>query len=189
MKTLPIVQIRTTPTVLNFEAKLGEYSIRQPKAELQMNTKPAQLTVQSHPIEMSVDQSRAFSAYTGGKMPELNARIYSGIEQLFLQNMAERVQQGNQLASIHKSKNTIANIVGSDWQARPFPETRGPASSGNVDVRFNTRQPDLHYEPAVSELNVIVNKPEIEYYRGKLDVYVKQYGTIQYTPPEIDIGL
>ncbi|WP_458124299.1 DUF6470 family protein [Paenibacillus sp. Z3-2] len=189
MKTLPIVQIRTTPTVLNFEAKLGEYSIRQPKAELQMQTKPAQLTVESYPIELSIDQSRAFSAYTGGTMAEMNDRIYSGIQQLFLQNLGERVEQGNQLAAIHKPGNTVVNIVGSDWQARPFPESRGPASSDNVDVRFTTRQPDLHYEPAVSELNVIVNKPEIEYHRGIFDAYVKQYGSIQYTPPAIDMGL
>lgn len=189
MKTLPIVQIRTTPSILNIDADPGQYSIRQPKAEVQLNTKPAKLTVESHPIELHVDQSKAFSAYTGGNMIDMNARIYSGIQQNFLQNIASRVQQGNQLAAIHKPGNTIANIIGSDWQPQPFPETRTPASFDNVDTRVITRAPDISYEPAVSELNVIVNKPEIEYQRGKLDIYVKQYASVQYTPPAIDMEL
>lgn len=189
MKTLPIVQIQTTPSILNIDADPGQYSIRQPKAEVQLNTKPAKLTVESHPIELHVDQSKAFSAYTGGNMIDMNARIYSGIQQNFLQNIASRVQQGNQLAAIHKPGNTIANIIGSDWQPQPFPETRTPASFDNVDTRVITRPPDISYEPAVSEMNVIVNKPEIEYQRGKLDIYVKQYASVQYTPPAIDMEL
>ncbi|NUU74810.1 DUF6470 family protein [Paenibacillus xylanilyticus] len=189
MKTLPVVQIRTTPSILNIDADPGQYSIRQPKADVQLNTKPAKLTVESHPIELHVDQSRAFSAYTGGNMIDMNARIYSGIQQQFLQNIASRVQQGNELAAIHKPGNTIANIIGSDWQPQPFPETRTPASFDNVDTRVITRPPDISYEPAVSEMNVIVNKPEIEYQRGKLDIYVKQYSSVQYTPPAIDMGL
>ncbi|HFL3758363.1 TPA: DUF6470 family protein, partial [Clostridioides difficile] len=100
-----------------------------------------------------------------------------------------RVQQGNQLAAIYKPGNSISGILGSDWQARPFPETRMPASFDNVDIHINTQSPDIHFEPAVSEMNVIVNKPEIEYHRGKLDVYVKQYASIKYTPPAIDKGL
>ena len=189
MNTLPVVQIRTTPSILNMDADPGQYSIRQPKAEVQLNTRPAKLTVESHPITLHVDQSKAFSAYNGGNMIDMNARIYSGIQQQFLQNMAERVQQGNQLAAIHESGNTIANIVGMDWKPQPFPETRTPASFDNVDTRVDTRPPDINFQPAVSEMNVIVNKPEIEYQRGKLDIYVKQYASVQYTPPDIDIGL
>ena len=188
MNTLPVVQIRTAPTLLSIDADPGQYSIRQPKADVQLNTRPSKLTVESHPMRLSVDQSKAFSALTGGNMIDMNARIYSGIQQIFLQNMAERVEQGNQLAAIHKQGNTIANIIGSDWQARPFPETRTPASSGNVDTRVYTQAPDISFTPAVSEMRVNVKKPEIEYQRGKLDIYVKQYASIQYTPPAIDIG-
>ena len=189
MSTLPIVQIRTTPSLLSIDANPGQFSIRQPKADVQLNTRPAKLSIESHPIRLNVDQSEAFSAYTGGNMIDMNARIYSGIQQMFLQNLGERVQQGNDLAAIHKPGNTIANIIGGDWQARPFPETRTPASSGNVKTRVYTEPPDISFTPAVSEMNVTVNKPEIEYQRGKLDIYVKQYASIQYTPPAIDIGL
>ncbi|WP_340399611.1 DUF6470 family protein [Paenibacillus sp. FSL H8-0079] len=189
MSTLPVVQIRTTPSVLSINADLGQFSLRQPKADVQLHTRPAKLTVKSHAPELNVDQSKAFAAYNGGNMIDMNARIYSGIQQIFLQNIANRVQQGDQLAEIHKPGNTIANIIGEDWQGTSFPEMRGPASIDNVDVRVNVRAPELNYTPAVSELNVRVNRPEIEYQRGKLDIYVKQYASIQYTPPAIDVGM
>ncbi|MFX3687987.1 MAG: DUF6470 family protein [Paenibacillus sp.] len=188
MKTLPIVQIRTMSSLLSIDSDPGQFSIRQPKADVQLSTRPAKLTVESHPIRLSVDQSKAFSAYNGGNMIDMNARIYSGIQQLFLQNMADRVEQGNQLAAIHKPGNTVANIVGSDWQAKPFPEIRTPASFDNVETRVETQAPDISFQPAESEMNVIVNRPEIEYNRGKLDIYVKQYASIQFTPPAIDVG-
>lgn len=189
MNTLPIVQIHTTPSILNIDADPGQYSIRQPKADVQLSTKPAKLTVQSHPIDFRVDQSRAFSAYNGGNMIDMNARIYDGIYQQFLENIAERVREGNQLAKIYIPGNTIANIVGTNWMSKPFPETRTPASFDNVDISITTSPPDINYDPAVSEMNVTVNKPEIEYYRGKLDIYVSQYASISYTPPAIDLGL
>ncbi|MEK3825586.1 hypothetical protein SAMN05720606_113109 [Paenibacillus polysaccharolyticus] len=189
MSIIPMLQIQTTPTVLHIDADMGQYSIRQPKADVELHTKPGKLTIQSHPIDLNIDQSKAFSAYHGGNMIDMNARIYSGIQQIFLQNMAERVQQGNELAAIHKPGNTIANIVGTNWQAKPFPETRTPASMDNVSIRVNTRAPDVRFEAGESEMNVTVNKPEIEYQRGKLDIYVQQYASIQYIPPSIDIGL
>lgn len=189
MKALPIVQIHAIPSMLHIDADPGQYSIRQPKADVQMTTRPSRLTVESHPIRFEVDQSRAFSAYTGGSMFDMNARIYSGIEKNFFENMAERVEQGNELAAIYKPGNTIANIVGTNWKVKPFPEIRTPASIDNVDIRIETRAPSIRFESAVSEMNVTVNKPEIEYHRGKLDIYVKQYASIQYTPPAVDIGM
>ena len=186
MSSLQIVQIRQTPALIGIDADPGQYSIRQPKAELQMNTKSAELEIRQYQPELSVDQSKAFSAYHGGVFLEMNSRIYSGIQQLFLQGIAERVQKGDRMAAIQNSGNTIANICGMDWNRRSFPETRGPASMDNVDIHFETRAPDISFRSAESQLNVIVNRPEIEYTRGKLDIYMQQYASIQFIPPEID---
>lgn len=187
MSSLQIVQIRQTPARIGIDADPGQYSIRQPKAELQMNTQPAELEIHQYQPELSIDQSRAFEAYYGGF--SMNERIYSGIQQQFLQGIAERVQKGDRMASIQSSGNTVSEIFGTDWLPRPFPEIRGPASMGNVDIHFETRAPELSFRKAESKLNVVVNRPEIEYMRGKLDVYVKQYASIQFTPPEVNVTM
>ncbi|MNW52786.1 hypothetical protein D3C74_303210 [compost metagenome] len=59
----------------------------------------------------------------------------------------------------------------------------------NVDIRVETRAPDITYTPAVSEMHVTVNRPEIEYTRGKLEIYMQQYPSVAYIPPEIDVAM
>ncbi|MNC62765.1 hypothetical protein D3C75_1128220 [compost metagenome] len=80
----PILQIRQTPAVIGIDADPGAYSITQPKAEINVTTTPGQFTVHSTRPELTIDQSRAWEAYNGGKMLDMNKRIYSGIQQLYL---------------------------------------------------------------------------------------------------------
>jgi hypothetical protein len=185
--SIPILQIRQTPGQISIDADPGRFSIRQPKAELHITTQPGQLEVQSHRPVLEVDQSKAFAAYNGGNFMEMNNRIYSQLPSIFLQALAKRVEQGNRAAAIHVPGNTIANIYGEDWHAGSFPEHRGEASIDNVDIHFETTAPDIRFTPAQVDVQVEVNKPEISYERGKLDIYMKQYPSIQFIPPMLDM--
>lgn len=141
----PVVQIRQSPAVMNIDADPGTFSIRQPKADLSITTTPGELTVHSTRPELTVDQSKAWAAYNGGKMLEMNKRIYSGIEQLYLQGIARRVEQGNRMAEFFKPGNTISEVYGTDTLPNSFPEMRGPASYDNVDIHIQTQAPQLSY--------------------------------------------
>ena len=163
-----ILQIRQTPGKLYIDADPGQYSIRQPKAELHITTTPGLMEIQQRRPTLEVDQSRAFAAYTGGNILEMNQRVYSGIQQIFLQAIARRVEQGDRVAAIHRPGNTIAEVYGSDWQPIPFPETRSEASVDNVEVRINTTPPDIRISRSQVDIKVEAHKPEIEYIRGKL---------------------
>lgn len=94
----PILQIRQTPAVIGIDADLGAFSITQPKAEVNISTTAGKWDIQTFKPELSIDQSRAWAAYNGGNMLEMNKRIYSGIQQLYLQGIARKVEQGNQMA-------------------------------------------------------------------------------------------
>ncbi|MGN7359304.1 DUF6470 family protein [Paenibacillus sp. SAF-054] len=183
----PILQIRQTPALIGIDSDLGQYSIRQPKADVKMITTPSELEIHQYQPELNVDQTRARSAFTGGNFIDMNARIYSGIQELYLQGIARRVEEGNRAAAIHIQGNTIASIYGEDWQPVPFPEFRTPASMDNVDVRIDTRPPDIRFREASIDIQVEVRRPEIEYNRGKLDIYMRQYASVQYIPPELDV--
>lgn len=186
MLPIPILQIRQTPGLIGIDADLGQYSIRQPKAELSITTDRGKLDIHQYQPRLEIDQSRAFSAFNGGNFLEMNQRIYSGIQGIFLQALAKRVEEGNRAAAIHIPGNTIANIYGEDWQAGPFPEVLGEASMDNVDIHFETRPPDIEVSKAHAEVQVDIHRPEIEYTRGKLDIYVRQHPSVSYIPPAID---
>lgn len=184
---IPILQIRQTPGQLYIDADPGSFSLRQPKAELTINTDPGEVEIHQYKPTLEIDQSKAKAAYDGGNPFEMNQRIYSGVQQLFLQAIAQRVENGNRAGDIKNGGNTIASIYGEDWKPVPFPEMRGPASMKNVDIHFEVRAPEFNARRAHAEIDVKVNKPEIEYTRGKLDMYMKQYPSVQYIPPDIDL--
>ncbi|OMC77562.1 hypothetical protein BK125_13625 [Paenibacillus odorifer] len=182
----PILQIRQTPAVIGIDADLGAFSITQPKAEVNISTTAGKWDIQTFKPELSIDQSRAWAAYNGGNMLEMNKRIYSGIQQLYLQGIARKVEQGNQMAEFFKPGNSIAEVYGTDTEPNSFPEMRGPASFDNVDVRVKTRAPQIEFSPSKVNVQVNIHRPEIEYTRGKLDIYMQQYASLRFIPPEVD---
>ncbi|MDO7906564.1 DUF6470 family protein [Paenibacillus sp. JX-17] len=189
MSSVPIVQIRQTYGKIGIDADLGSYSIQQPKADMQISTRAAQLEIHQYQPELQIDQSRAFAAYTGGGNLEMTKRLYSSVQQIFLQGLAKRVEDGNRMAEFFKPGNSIAQIKG-DWNLGPsFGEFRGPASSANVDVHFEVREPDIEVIPGGVDIDVTVNKPVIEYTRGKLDIYMQQYPSVQFIPPAVDTAV
>ncbi|QWU15870.1 hypothetical protein SAMN04487895_10294 [Paenibacillus sophorae] len=185
----PILQIRQTPAVIGIDSDPGTYSIKQPKAEVKITTTPGELNVESFRPDLTIDQSRARAAYNGGSVLDMNKRIYSGIQQLYLQNLARKVEQGNRMAEFFKPGNTIAEVYGSDTEPNSFPEPRGPASYDNVDIHFETRAPRIEFRPAQVDIQVERNRPEIEYTRGKLDIYMQQYASVQFIPPEVNVQM
>lgn len=185
----PVLQIHQTRGLVGLDIKPGQFSIRQPKADLTIQTTPGQWDIRQYRPELSIDQSKARAAYHGGNLLEMNARIYSGVEQIFLQGIAHRVELGNRMAAIHQPGNTIANIWGGDWKTTGIPEFRGPASMDNVDIRIETRSPDITYHKGTTDIQVEVNPPEIQYQMGDVRVYMRQYPSVSFTPPELDIQL
>lgn len=185
----PIVQIRQMPAVIGMDSERGTFSINQPKAEVNLSTTPAELTIQSSRSELTIDQSQARAAYDGGSMFDLNKRIYSGIQQLFLQGIARKVDQGNRIAEFFKPGNTIAEVYGIDTEPNSFPEILGPASYDNVNLHFEMSPPQINFKTATLDIQVEINHPEIEYHRGKLNIYMQQYASIQFIPPEINLQM
>lgn len=181
-----ILQIRQTPAVIGIDADPGQYSISQPKAEVSITTTPGKLNVESTRPELTIDQKRARAAYNGGTVLDMNKRIYSGIQQLYLQAIARRVEQGTRMAEFFKPGNTIADIYGTDTEPNSFPDPCGPASFDNVDIRYESRAPQINFRAAQVDIQVNQHDPEIEYFRGKLDIYTQQYASVQFIPPEIN---
>lgn len=185
----PILQIRQTPALIGIDADPGAYSITQPKADVNITTTSGKWDIQSFRPELTIDQSKAFAAYNGGNTLDMNKRIYSGIQQLYLQGIAMKVEQGNRIAQFFKPGNTIAEVYGTDTEPNSFPENRGPASYDNVDIHFETRAPIIEFRPAEVDIQVEGHRAEIEYTRGKLNIYMQQYASIQFIPPEVNVQL
>ncbi|OKP85822.1 hypothetical protein A3844_15830 [Paenibacillus helianthi] len=185
----PILQIRQTPAIIGIDADLGAFSITQPKAEVNITTTPGELSIHSSRPELTIDQTRAQAAYNGGSVLDMNSRIYSGIQQLYLQGIARKVEQGNRMAEFFKPGNTIAEVYGTDTEPNSFPEPLGPAAYDNVEIHFEVRAPEISFRAAQVDIQVESHRPETEYTRGKLNIYMQQYASVQFIPPELNVQM
>ena len=57
----------------------------------------------------------------------------------------------------------------------------------NIDMRYEAGELNIQFEPAKVEHHVTINPPTIEYYRGKLGIYMLQYPKVEIIPPQINL--
>ncbi|MFC7678565.1 DUF6470 family protein [Paenibacillus sp. GCM10028914] len=186
---IPQLQVSTQPSSLEISSSKAKLSISQQRPDMEIESPRAKMDITSPRPDMEIDQHQAFRAYNGGTALEMNQQIYSELPSLMLEALAKRVEQGNRMAEFHLPGNSIGEIYGSDWKRDPFIEFRAPASYDNVDIHVNRNEPQINIEPITPRISAQAYTPQIEYHPGSLDIRVKQYASIEITPPQIDMTM
>jgi len=183
---IPRIQIRQQFAKLGIDADIGRQELRQPPATLTMRTTPRKVTIIYRSPDLVIDQSRAWDALGLGGILEAMTRIRAQAKRVALDGIARIAEKGDRLAAIHLPTNAIADIA--QEEAHRFYEFDyfGPASMDNVDIRFTTYKPEIHFSGGDVNIDVRVNRPVHNYYRGKLDIYMQQYAKVEIIPPQID---
>lgn len=180
------VKILRTPALIGIETTPGSLSMSQPQADMDISTTPGEWDIHQPGPDVIIDQSKARAAYTGGTYREMSQRIYSGVEQLWLQGIAKRMEQGERMANFHKPGNSIAEVYGEDWQPVSYPEVRGTAAYDNVDIDIQANPPQIEYHKAEVEIKVKQNAPEIHYTPATVEIYMRQMPSLTFTPQIIN---
>ncbi|GIP40986.1 hypothetical protein J31TS4_42660 [Paenibacillus sp. J31TS4] len=189
MKVQPQIQIRQQYAQIGIDADPGTWEMKQPQAALEIQTEPLRLEITSPPGELTIDQSRARAALGLEGNLEWSQKIYSQSKEIALQGVARRAQEGNRMAAIHKGGNVIAEIAReSRFRESPM-DVREPASFDNVDIEYVAHKPDIVVIPGQVQIEVQPHRPELSYNRGKLDIYMRQYNSVQIIPPQLDLQL
>lgn len=183
---IPQIQIHLQHAKLYIDADIGKQHIEQPQATVDMEQIKPEQHFHTTKGRLEVNQDRAWDALALGNSLETMSKIYSMASNIALQGIARIVQKGDQMASIHLGGNPIAQMA-QDWK-RSFPEFDfvGEASFDNVDLHYTPSELSIDTTPGRVNMNVQVNKPILEYERGKLDIYMSQYPKVEITPPQIE---
>lgn len=180
------VQISQTPALIGINTTPGKLEMSSKKADLQITRTPGEWNIHSGDAQMTIDQSKARAAYTGGTYREMTQRIYSGVEQLWLQAIAKRVEQGDRMANPQKAGNTIGEIYGTDWQPVSYPEIRGMPSYDNVDIHVEPTPVQMEYRQDELHFQVEQNLPEYRYTQASVEIYLRQKPSLTLTPQVLD---
>ena len=183
---LPKIHYRLTHAKLHIDGDPGKYDMRQPRPTFEMKRIDPKLEIRQPRGDLEIDYTKALDALGQGGNLETMHRIYSAARSVAMDGIARIVENGNRLAAIHKGGNAIAEIAQSSVNGFPEMDFAGEPSYDNVDVFYTAHKPEIEVIMGRIEYNSKVNPPIVEYHKGKLDIYMKQYPNVEMIPPQID---
>ncbi len=158
------IQMTTTPSVQEIQQQKADLLIEQPKATLNIETTPGKLDINQTQAWEDMDLK-----HISRRIEEAADRGY----QDWLEGIARRAQDGDQLMRIENGGNPIAD------QAQYNSES--PIYEFNIGWIPSHGSVKLNYTPAKVNINVNVNKPIIHSNVNK--------PTMNYTPAKVNIEL
>jgi hypothetical protein len=188
--SLPIIQIRHQDAKLGIETQRGVQNIKQPEATLDIQQVAAKVDIHQGRGQLQIDQSDAWDAVGLGSSSKVTGRIVAQAHQLALEGIARRMREGRIARdSMHQPGNPFAAIAKSHrFDQNPIP-VKGPASTLNVHINYEYEPDDIQFKLGGVVNNSQVNRPEVKYTPSVVNIYLKQQGKVEITPPEIDLSL
>lgn len=187
MPSIPQIQIKTTPARMSIDADLGRYEMKQPRPTFELEQPQAKMEISSPRGELEIDQDKAWDALGLTNILEVMNRIFDQTKNLVLEAIGHIVDEGNQMGDIAKNKQLMIPELAKDVTVS-FPQFQytGEASYDNVDIHYTARKAEINVTPSSIQLTTHPNRPEVNYTRGKLDIYMQHYGQVEITPPALD---
>lgn len=182
----PTLQMRQIYAKLGIDADLGETSILQPRATLEIQSEPAALSIEQPQGELIIDQSKAWDALAIGGHLEMMTRMREQGREIVQETIRSIAQRGDRLAMIHLNQDPIPEFA-EQIRLQYFVHTfAGPASVDNVDIHYQAHKPRIDARQGELDIDVQPNPVQYEYHRGKLSIYMEQYPHLEIIPPQID---
>lgn len=175
-----LLRITTKPALLGMETTPGKYDIQQPKADMQLNTQKPRLEMNTEHVQVLIDQYQCFAESGLKNYIDLTKDNVAFAQQKFSEAVARIVRQGDEMvSSLHKGQDMIPihaqeNIVAKN--DKEFNMVTMPKSRPKIDFKGGTVE--INVVEGKVDLQAKVNKPKINYNRGKLDIYLRQKNSV-----------
>ncbi|SKC55899.1 DUF6470 family protein [Maledivibacter halophilus] len=184
-----MLKITTTPALIGINTINAKLDISQPKADLNMHTEHAKVEINSENPKVIIDQYQCFAEAGLKNILDLTRETAQISKQAALKGIERRVSQGNQMADIHKDYNPIAEMA--DYNAfelfnREFNFGLIPKSRPKIDIIEGNV--DIKVHEGKANMDVKINRPQVDYTRGKVEIYLRQKNSIdiQYIGENVD---
>ena len=186
--SLPYIQARITNGLIGMNWSLGEYSIRSRSAELATRTTPTRINATMSPVRMDIELSKTHKALTGGNPLQLFRDLQGRMAGHAQQTIGRIVQKWDQIGNPLGGANAIPKLAKQGMlEGGPDLQVFGPASHMNLDIRWDIPKSDVQVEPGSVDVQVRTHKPEIEYHRGAVEVYLKQRPSVSFDAVGLDV--
>jgi len=183
------IQMQSTPMIIEMQTQRAVTEIDQEPASIDMRIKHPKVRVESTLPKVEISQQQAFSESGLKGVLELTFENGQRAKQLLLQGVGRVSSQGDEKTQIHKPDPTPDHAqynayeqFKKDYNIETMPKS-GP------DIRVIEGQLDIQVDTGVVNMDVQVNKPQIDVAPGKVNVKVKQYNSLKIDVIESEIDI
>ncbi|MCD4839171.1 DUF6470 family protein [Neobacillus sedimentimangrovi] len=172
---IPQIQINQTPARIGIRTTPPIQEIQQKPADLSIKQTKATMTIDRIPARLEIDQEQAWNELNVKRLSVLSKDMAEYSKQAGLEAIAQIAQEGDQLATIEKNTNAIADIAFE--KAVPLPADFNIAfipSHGSVKINYIPTELHIHWKLGGPEINAVQNKPIHYYTPGKVEIYLRQ---------------
>ena len=173
---LPQIWIESQLAILGIQTKAAIQEIKQPHADIQIRQPKADIRIETSKGQLTIDQTQAWE----------DMKLYSPLRSIevfaqngkrgWLEGIARRAQEGNQLMKIENDGNTIADIAYQKVKPETLNYTIGWIPSHfSVKTHYEPGDVDIQALPREPEINIIPQKPVISHTPGNVIYQMEQY--------------
>jgi hypothetical protein len=185
---VPFISMESQRGLIGIESQKGQFEIRRPQPQINTRTTPAEITASNRPGDLQVDQTLTDNALTGGKPADFWERIYSQYKEIGMRNIQEIVEKGNTIGDLRIKGDPMPSMALDAFvEGAPDLQVYGFASPVNIAIQYTPHNTNLEVIPGGVEIQAQIQRPEINFHRGGVNIYMQQYPKLIITPPEINL--
>ncbi|KAB3539673.1 hypothetical protein F8154_00535 [Alkaliphilus pronyensis] len=172
------IQIQTQSALIGINSTNGQLSIKQNNRPMQLRATQGKLYLKSEAPVLLIDQRRCFSEAGLKSTMELSHKYSQKGKMAALEAVAKIASEGKELADIHKG-----DALSRQAKRRAMPKERqivfDMIPKSRPEIKVIRGEVTGMYEKGEIDVQMNDYKPQINYQRGKLDIYLKQKPSIQ----------
>lgn len=187
---MQLLQITVTPMKCELQIENARLEYQQDfTPEASTRSTPAKLDIQTKPAELRLDSYELRHSLGFNNTADLVASGAQKGQQSLNQYVRGTVEEGAQLAKIEDGV-TIGQLINQKMMQQPSTVTAF-LPSGNLSVMWDPPQTDIQYEKGSSETDWEINPNVLSYVPGSVKLHITQYASVEveylgspiYVPP------
>jgi hypothetical protein len=177
---LPQIRVNSDFARIEIKTSNARLSIEQPKAELEIEQPKAEMEIERIPAKLSIDQTKAWEdmdlKHIFKRIEEAAQNGYSD----WINGLARRAQQGNELMKIENNGNTLAAQVKENSTKPEHQFNIGWIPSlFSVKIDYVPAEVKTQVKPQKAIINATTKNPIIDVNNGIVETSLKQLSSLE----------
>lgn len=173
------IEMTSQPALIGLSTTKPVQSIEQPAPEVNINSELPRVSVESTLPKVRISQTKAFAESGLKGILQLGIENASRAMSKMISDSGRIVDEGNQFADIQNN----VDVVAENADQNAFGQFTGELNivtmpTSGPDIELIKGENNISVKGGTVDINVNVNKPVIDYQRGKLDIYLRQMNSL-----------